>query len=276
MSYDSRLRCDFVDLYFTLYGTRRPNCTPTPELAGLLKPKIEKLDMVKPAYDIKPPVSILQGAQRAIFANYRGKKKFTTAFSIAEPVLDGSHSLGGGIKRRAASPLSPREREPTVTTSATDEHNLGIVTVEIEAADEDESKVKIKDIMTDTIADTLTVDDAIKTEMYSDNSASLPGISNNSQPMPLGFEPGMFGKKEFPDSKPGYGGKTNPVPNHEKPKKKKKDKKKHKHKHRHHKHGKEKSKEKKDLGKLNVKEETLSSLSSSPSPTDVKEFVLSP
>ncbi|KAL0273010.1 UNVERIFIED_CONTAM: hypothetical protein PYX00_005790 [Menopon gallinae] len=253
MSYDSRLRCDFVDLYFTLYGTRRPNCTPTPELAGLLKPKVEKMEIMKPVYDIKPPPSLLQ-----------------------EPILDSPHSLGGGVKRRASSPLSPREREPTVTTSATDEHNLGIVTVEIEAAEEDENKVKIKDMLTDTIADTLTVDGTIKTEMYSDNSASLPGISNSNQSMPLGFEPGMFGKKEFAESKPGYSGKTSQGPNHEKPKKKKKDKKKHKHKHRHHKHGKEKSKEKKDLGKLSVKEETLSSLSSSPSPTDVKEFVLSP
>lgn len=48
------------------------------------------------------------------------------------------------VKRRASSPLSPPIREPTVVTSATDENNLGIVTVEIEAADEDENKMKIK------------------------------------------------------------------------------------------------------------------------------------
>lgn len=33
--YDSRLRCDMVDLYFTLYGRRRPQCLPIPELAAL-------------------------------------------------------------------------------------------------------------------------------------------------------------------------------------------------------------------------------------------------
>lgn len=88
----------------------------------------------------------------------------------------------------------------------------------------------------------------------------------------------MFGRKDQGDSKSGYSSKSNQSSSHEKSKKKKKDKKKHKHKHRHHKHGKEKekSKEKKDLGKLNVKEETLSSLSSSPSPTENKEFVLGP
>ena len=33
--YDSRLRCDIVDLYYTLYGRRRPPSLPLPELAAL-------------------------------------------------------------------------------------------------------------------------------------------------------------------------------------------------------------------------------------------------
>ena len=33
--YDSRLRCDCVDLYYTLYGRRRPPTMPMPELAAL-------------------------------------------------------------------------------------------------------------------------------------------------------------------------------------------------------------------------------------------------
>jgi len=33
--YDSRLRCDIVDLYYTLYGKRRPPSLPMPELAAL-------------------------------------------------------------------------------------------------------------------------------------------------------------------------------------------------------------------------------------------------
>ncbi|KAK6625989.1 Transcription initiation factor TFIID subunit 2 [Polyplax serrata] len=247
MSYDSRLRCDFIDLYFTLYGTRRPNCTPTPELSGLLKPKLERMD-VKPV-DVKPYVPLNQ-----------------------EPVLDVPAPIVG-VKRRASSPLSPHEREPMVTTSATDEHNLGIVTVEIGAADEDENKLKIKELLSDTIAETLTTeDDLVKQEIFSENSASLPGILGGHTG-PVGFEPGMFNKKDQGDSKSGYSSKSNQSGGHEKLKKKKKDKKKHKHKHRHHKHGKEKSKEKvKDLNKLDVKEETLSSLSSTPSPQEDKDF----
>jgi hypothetical protein len=33
--YDSRLRCDVVDLYFKLYGRKRPQSVPIPELAML-------------------------------------------------------------------------------------------------------------------------------------------------------------------------------------------------------------------------------------------------
>lgn len=45
LSHDTRLRCDLVDLYYTLYGTRRPTCLPIPELAGVLP--IPKHDMKK-------------------------------------------------------------------------------------------------------------------------------------------------------------------------------------------------------------------------------------
>lgn len=61
MSYDSRLRCDFVDLYFTLYGTRRPNCTPAPELAGLFKPKLERGEIPRPMSDTRVPQPVKQG-----------------------------------------------------------------------------------------------------------------------------------------------------------------------------------------------------------------------
>lgn len=154
------------------------------------------------------------------------------------------------VKRRAATPLTAEK----VTDSATDEHNLGIVTVEIEA-DIDENKAKIKELLSDTISVTLNPgaeDDLVvkKEPIYSENSASLPGITGEQpRPGPVGFEPGMFGGP---------------------PKKRKKEKKKHKHKHHKHKHGskdkdgREKSREREK--KHDLREETLSSLSSSPSP----------
>lgn len=54
LSHDSRLRCDLVDLYYTLYGTKRPTCLPFPELAGLLTP--QKVDVKK----IKPFSPVMQ------------------------------------------------------------------------------------------------------------------------------------------------------------------------------------------------------------------------
>ena len=39
LSHDPKLRCDLVDLYYTLYGPRTPLCLPNPELDMLTKPK---------------------------------------------------------------------------------------------------------------------------------------------------------------------------------------------------------------------------------------------
>lgn len=102
--------------------------------------------------------------------------------------------------------------------------------------------------------------DATKQEYFSDNSVSLPGLMGQGDP--IGFEPGMFKKDEV---------KHKLLDPSVKLKKKKKDKKKHKHKHKHkhdHKHSKDKDKEKKekDPNKIRLKEETLSSVSSTPSP----------
>lgn len=39
LSHDPKIRCDLVDLYYTLYGSKRPFCLPIPELAAITKPK---------------------------------------------------------------------------------------------------------------------------------------------------------------------------------------------------------------------------------------------
>ena len=40
--YDSRLRCDVVDLYYEMYGKKKPVSVPLPELAALRPQKVEK------------------------------------------------------------------------------------------------------------------------------------------------------------------------------------------------------------------------------------------
>lgn len=44
LSNDSQMRCNVVDLYFALYGSKRPQCLPTAELSAMLNlPKIPKI-----------------------------------------------------------------------------------------------------------------------------------------------------------------------------------------------------------------------------------------
>lgn len=250
LSHDSRLRCDIVDIYYTLYGVRRPICLPIPELSSILSMKQERHSSPVQEKDVKPVVSSLPLVP------------FVTGGMLETPSVS-------GIKRKSGSPL--REQEVLA------DDNLGLVTVEIVAGDES-SKVRVKETPSTAqsrsvpgVCQEISTEGEIKTEYFSDNSQSLPGLSGTSGP--VGFEPGMF-RKEGPDAE----GKHHKSDSASKLKKKKKDKKKHKHKHKHkhdHKHGKEKekekdkeAKEKKDLGKLKLpKDETLSSGSSSLSPS---------
>lgn len=269
LSHDSRIRCDIVDLYYTLYGSKKPVCVSIPELTSILNInnlRHERKRSPVPEKEIKP---LLPPAPL-----------FVPASDIVLPPI-------GTLKRKQTSPL----RETEVLT---DDNNLGLVTVEIVAGDEG-NKVRVKEqaassvtsilplptppppplppLITCTtgnhppsvtsiatvlpgvppplpyiprplpnpsaallVKSELRIDKEPKNEYFSDNSQSLPGILGTSGP--IGFEPGMFLKEEVEKHKSEVSSKL---------KKKKKDKKKHKHKHKHrhdHKHGKDKEKAK--------------------------------
>lgn len=51
LSHDPKIRCDLVDLYYTLYGSKRPLCLPIPELAAITKPK--KVGPQSPEQDVR-------------------------------------------------------------------------------------------------------------------------------------------------------------------------------------------------------------------------------
>ncbi|KYQ58343.1 Transcription initiation factor TFIID subunit 2 [Trachymyrmex zeteki] len=235
LSHDAKLRCDLVDLYYSLYGVRVPFCLPIPEIATIMKPK--KAGPPSPEREVK--VAPVQHVKHE---------------SIEEPI----ENLPVGNKRK----LSPN-RDPPVSSNPV-EHG----------PEQKRQKTNI-----DERGIPVPSEGKVKSEYYSDNSASLPGIMGT--PGPVGFEPGMF-KKDSEEHKP-----KNDSSN--KNKKKKKDKKKHKHKHKHkhdHKHNKDKEKKDKDKDKskdkekekekdkskdkdssaLKIKDETLSSASSSQSP----------
>ncbi|KAI4499551.1 hypothetical protein M0802_005447 [Mischocyttarus mexicanus] len=247
LSHDAKLRCDLVDLYYTLYGVKRPACLPIPELALITKPK--KIGPSNsPEREVKPNIQHI----------------------IHESVIELDNI--GGVNKRKTSP-SKETPGPSNSTDCIPE-------------------VKRMKLANNQEGRNTPVPNDGKVKYYSDNSASLPGIMGTQGP--VGFEPGMF-KKESDEHKQ----KTD---SNNKNKKKKKDKKKHKHKHKHkhdHKHGKDKDKKDKDKTKdkekekdkdkdkdktkdkdpsstLKVKEETLSSASSSLSPdatTVTNEFI---
>lgn len=50
LSHDAKLRCDLVDLYYTLYGTKVPFCIPIPELVAITKPK--KIGPPSPEHEV--------------------------------------------------------------------------------------------------------------------------------------------------------------------------------------------------------------------------------
>lgn len=54
-SHDWRLRCDAVNLYYTLFGLTRPSCLPLPELGLVLNLK-EKKAVLNPT--IKPELGV--------------------------------------------------------------------------------------------------------------------------------------------------------------------------------------------------------------------------
>lgn len=232
LSHDAKLRCDLVDLYYSLYGTKVPFCLPVAEVMAVTKPR--KAGPPTPEREVKAaPVQHVRHESIEEVENLPVSNKRKPSPSKDPPGPSNPVEHGPEPKRQK-------------TTNNQDERGIPVP---------GEGKVK--------------------SEYYSDNSASLPGIMGT--PGPVGFEPGMF-KKESEEHKP-----KNDSSN--KNKKKKKDKKKHKHKHKHkHDHKHNKDKEKKEKGKdkdkdkekdkskdkdssaLKIKDETLSSASSSQSP----------
>ncbi|KAL7294026.1 hypothetical protein TKK_0012596 [Trichogramma kaykai] len=227
LSHDPKLRCDLVDLYYTLYGSKTPMCLPNPEIDELLKPK----KVAKTNSEITTPLPQIP--------------------LIKQEPVNKTDGLNIPVTKRKVSPV------PEVPVALASEPEI-----KRQKLNDDNGKNNSNEGKT-------------KSEYYSDNSASLPGIKGSSGP--IGFEPGMF-KKESDEAK-------NKGETSNKLKKKKKEKKKHKHKHKHkHKSDKEKkdkdkikdknkTKEKdsnskdKDLTSSKIQEDTLSSgMSSSPSP----------
>ncbi|XP_001664244.2 transcription initiation factor TFIID subunit 2 [Aedes aegypti] len=276
LSHDTRLRCDMVDLYYTLYNTRVPHCLPNPELASILKPQKLASSFAAVA-DKEPNPPEPAGIDLESFSSKRARSTSPLDIKPLDLIDIGPTELLMA-KSREPSPLLSEEIREDIIVETVDANSIKTEIVEMDKSILKEEIVDLDDNNSVTVVDSAPPAKKAKTEFYSDNSISLPGItpSNSSVTGPTGFEPGMFSKsaESLPavPSEPSVSGKSDGSK-----KKKKKDKKKHKHKHKH-KHNKdkdkerdrdkdrEKSKEKKDPNIVRlIKEDTQETLSSADS-----------
>ncbi|XP_046383438.1 transcription initiation factor TFIID subunit 2 [Ischnura elegans] len=211
--YDSRLRCDVVDLYHDFYGMKRPQC-----LSGLSSSVPDST--VEPSEELGSPPYNMSSTMGS-------RKRKASPAKFDREVKPGSTDVSDSPRRKLAFGVVSPQPQPEVLT---DDDRLGLVTVEIvdvgdDAGGVNASKVRVKESNSGVTAvdSGIVVKDElgaraaeagvpappnatvqspipvqVKQEYFSDNSASLPGILSG-QPgdakAPTGFEPGMF-KKE--------------------------------------------------------------------------------
>lgn len=236
-----------VDIYYSLYGSKKPLCLPNAELSAMFKPqKINFGTELKSRPASRPPSQ----------PPSRPSSRPATPLSSVETL---ETDVQFGIDNFAPLPKTPTPKRALDVIELEDgiikleEHEEKIV------KDEEIEIYELNNRPTEPIVEPPPAKKP-KNEYYSDNSVSLPGISSGSLTGPTGFE-GMFMKEEEK-------AKTD-VSAVSKPKKKKKDKKKHRHKHKHKKNrekDKERSMEKKDPNITRIlKEENQETLSSADS-----------
>lgn len=236
-----------VDIYYSLYGTKKPLCLPNTDLSAMFKP--QKINF---GTEIKSRPSSRPSSRPPS----RPPSRSATPQSSIETL---ETDVQFGLDNFAPIPTTPTPKRSHDIIELEDD------IIKLERNDEKvvkDEEIEIYELNNRPIEPIVQPPPPKKpkNEYYSDNSVSLPGISSGSLTGPTGFE-GMFMKEEEKVKTDGSTG--------SKPKKKKKDKKKHRHKHKHKKNrekDKERSLEKKDPNITRImKEETQETLSSADS-----------
>ncbi|CAO1304154.1 unnamed protein product [Diamesa hyperborea] len=253
LSHDTRLRCDLVDLYYALYGTKEPHIMKSTELASLYQPqRVEEPEEIKEELETKTEVD--DQMMELVSQSFQKSRPIT-------PNIEDDYKSIEIVTETVEETTFKDEKEDLMIIDET-LHMSEEITMKLEVDDyktvEMNSYFEQKTIegIIDVTADIDVGEPAnkrIKVDYNSDNSQSQPSIDM--------AEFGVDGeiKSEAGGSK----------------KKKKKDKKKHKHKHKKSKdkEKEKKPKEKKDPNIVRLQKEEVETLSSadssrsSPSPT---------
>ncbi|XP_004530837.1 transcription initiation factor TFIID subunit 2 isoform X1 [Ceratitis capitata] len=254
LAFDTKLRCDMVDLYHALYGTKRPLCLQSAEVSNMYK------EIIK------------EGNKKA---NMPGSDVVSNNESKAPPpTKEDKDEVVDIVEEQIKNTVTPMKRTATEAFEVDNEiiklETTEVVTV-VEENDmkvesiENQTKIDVKEDVVEKAAVLSPEPKRLKSEIFEedDNSVTIIDIGDTSL---MKADSSFEANKTDADSR-------HKGENTTKQKKKKKDKKKHKHKHKH-KHNKEKErdkererKDKKDpsISRIQAKEATPETLSSADS-----------
>lgn len=141
--YDSRLRCSFIDLYYTLYGRHLPSCLPT--------------------------------AYTPLHKPLRSEHNYELGLDVSDSA-DDSNQIGRGIKREASSPIT---KDGDLMT----EHGIGVAAVEVIAAasteSTDKSTTESSVAMVEKIKEEANSEDSVDEDQMMEVADELNGNSRN-------------------------------------------------------------------------------------------------
>lgn len=202
LSHDARLRCDMVDLYYSLYGTKRPPGMLSAELSSMFRP---------------PKVSATQAATSAATAanapvKLKSESKTRPSSPIEEKplhIIDDAHiKVDDAASRESGVHVlqsDASDSKPSLTQTFANTIRSGAAvapksesTAVVGGGDSDASNSRINEEIIDVDELDAVKEERpppakkMKTDYGSDNSASLPGLSGAATGGPVGFEPGMF------------------------------------------------------------------------------------
>lgn len=195
-----------VDLYYTLYGTRVPNCLPNSELASILKPQKLASSFAAVADRERTDSERERDQLAEIELESMSQKRQRSLSPLDVKPLDlidigPTELLIPPIRSREGSPMGGEEeiRDEIILETVDSNIKTEIVETVDQQSDLKEEIVDLDDQNSITMVSTEPPPvKKSKTDFYSDNSISLPGITPSSSSVtgPTGFEPGMFGSSK--------------------------------------------------------------------------------
>lgn len=207
LSHDARLRCDMVDLYYALYGSKRPPGMSSAELSAMFKPQKVSAPLkgfVKAEVKSRPDSPIDEKPQFAGLIDDGDELPDEQIISVDDmsTMVEGAAQPNQSIDVSAVKEDECLIEVTDIKFDPVDQVSTKSVKEEIIDVDELD---KHETIAADT--DRPPAAKRSKTDFnHSDNSASLPGIPSTpggggggETTGPVGFEPGMFKQEDDDD-----------------------------------------------------------------------------